>query len=175
MRAQCWAQAVLVVLLFALFVLAVETVHRSPDLLSLLGAEQNKDRGGPFAEYLHLDSQAIEFRLPGHRVNAHFAVSNRGREGLKNIRIVCAVHDGQGNSLGSYQWTGFAAVPAGGNHVYTFEERRYVSQRALLDQADCRIVGARKAGRPFFLTGHAGRQTDDGRATDRGHGGEAAH
>jgi hypothetical protein len=46
MRAQSWAQAVLVALLFALFVLAVETVHRSPDHLSLLGAEQIKDRVG---------------------------------------------------------------------------------------------------------------------------------
>ena len=149
MRAQCWAQAVLVALLFALFVLAVEIVHRSPDLLSLLGAEQNEDRGGPFAEYLHLDSHAIEFRQPGHRVKARFIVSNRGREDLKNIRIVCAVQDGRGNSLGRYQWTGYAAVPAGGEQVYAYEERRYVSQRALLDQADCRIVGARKAGRPF--------------------------
>ena len=112
MRAQCWAQAVLVALLFALFVLAVETVHRSPDHLSLLGAEQNEDRGGPFAEYLHLDSRAIESRQPGHRVKARFAVSNHGREDLWRRTML--------------------------------EERRYVSQRALLDQADCRIVGARK-------------------------------
>jgi len=118
MRAQCWVQAVLVALLFAPFVLAVETVHRSPQ--------------PPWG-------------------------------GAVNIRIACAVHDGQGNSLGRCLWTGFAVVPAGGDDVYAFEERRYVSKCALLDQADCRNVGAQKAGRQFSLTGDRSGQAEDQR------------
>ena len=175
MRAQFWAQAVLVALLFGLFVLAVEIAHQSPDLPGLLRPAENGAGGGASVEHLRLDSHAIESRQPGHLVKARFAVSNQGHEDLKQIRIVCAVHDRQGNSLGLYQWIGFATLPAGGEQVYAFEERRYVSQRALLDQAECRIAGARKAGRTFSLTGHEGRQADAGRAKEQGHDGDDAH
>lgn len=175
MRAQFWAKVVLVALLFGLFVLAVETVRQSPDLPGLLRSLQNETGEGASVGHLRLDSHAIESRQPGHLIKARFAVSNRGREDLKRIEIACAVHDRQGNSLGLYRWTGFAVVPAGGKQVYTFAERRYVSRRALLDQAECRIVGARKAGRPFSLTGHEGEPTDGGGAKESGHGSADAH
>lgn len=176
MRAQSWGKAVLLVIFFGLFALAVEIVHETPDIVSLLRPELARKTPDPALGRLLLVDSQIDFRQPGHIVQARFTVSNRGREDLKNIDIVCALHDPAGNDLGLARWVGFERVRAGSEHTYAFIEKRFGLHETAAKTIDCRIAGAQKADRPIEpMPEHGGQQAAE-HAEGGGHGPEkAAH
>lgn len=176
MCAQSWGKAVLMVILFGLLALVVKTVHESPDILSLLRPELARQVPDPSVNGLRLVDSQIDFRQPGHIVQARFTVSNQGREDLKNIDFVCSMHDPAGNDLGLARWIGFETIGAGSERTYAFVEKRLGMHEAAEKRIGCRIAGAEKAGRPFeLMREHGGRQAVGHAEGNDQDAGKAAH
>jgi hypothetical protein len=122
------------------------------------------------AELLHsveLVRSAVMLQKAGHKVDAAFAIENKGGHDIKNISILCTLFDAKGKEQGRDKWIVFDTVKAQGHGMFTFSDKRFISDSAV--RSECLIVDLEEAKAPL-VTVHRGSA---GHAAVEGHGAAA--
>jgi len=124
------------------------------------------------AELLHsveLVRSAVMLQKTGHKVEAAFAIENRGGHDIKNISVLCTLFDAAGKEQGRDKWIVFETVKAQGHGMFTFSDKRFISDSAV--RSECQIVDLEVAKAPL-VTVHRGSAGHGGAVEDSGAGGK---
>lgn len=103
------------------------------------------------AELLHsveLARSSIDVPQSGHIVNASFAIENRGEHDIKNISILCTLFNTTGKEQGRDKWIVFDTVKSQGFGIFTFSDKKFVSNSVV--RSECQIVDLEVVKAPRF-------------------------
>ncbi len=129
------------------------------------------------AELLHsvkLVRSAVKVHETGHIVDASFAIENRGGHAIKNISIFCTLFNDAGQEQGRNKWTIFDTVESKGRGMFTFSDKKFISDSVV--RSECQIVDLDAVKAPLFTVhrgsaGHYNAEADShGGAQQDGHG-----
>ena len=163
MNGKFWGNVVLGAVLVCLVAFAVTKISTSSGVEGLLLPEVKVSDST--AELLHsvaLVRSAVMLQKTGHKVDAAFAIENQGEHDIKNVSILCTLFDAAGKEQGRDKWIVFDTVKAQGHGMFTFSDKRFISDSAVRSQ--CQIVDLEVAKAPLITVhrGSAGHGASDG-------------
>jgi hypothetical protein len=174
MNAKFWGNVGLGAVLVCLVAFAVTKISASSGVEGLLLPEVKvSDSTSELLHSVELVRSAVMLQKTGHKVEAAFAIENRGGHDIKNISILCTLFDAAGKEQGRDKWIVFDTVKAEGHGMFTFSDKRFISDSAV--RSLCQIVDLEVAKAPLITVhrgsaGHGGQNDKSGAAEDSGHG-----
>jgi len=167
MSGKFWGNIGLGAVLISLVAFGVTQISASPGVMGLLLPEVKVSAGT--AELLHsveLVQSDVQVQKTGHKVDAAFAVENRGEIDIKNISILCTLFDSEGREQGRDKWIVFDTVKSKESGMFSFSDKRFIRDTVVRSQ--CQIVNLEEV-KPLVITVHRG-----GSGHNAGHGDPAA-
>lgn len=152
MNGKFWGNIAFGAVLLYLVAFAVTKISASSGVEGLLLPEVKvSDSTTELLHSVELVRSAVMLQKTGHKVDAAFAIENRGGHDIKNIYILCTLFDAAGKEQGRDKWIVFDTVKAQGHGMFTFSDKRFISNSAVGSQ--CQIVDLEVAKAPL-VTGH---------------------
>ena len=174
MNGKFWGNVGLGAVLVCLVAFAVTKISASSGVEGLLLPEVKvSDSTAELLHSVELVRSAVMLQKTGHKVEAAFAIENRGGHDIKNISILCTLFNAAGKEQGRDKWIVFDTVKAQGHGMFTFSDKRFISDSAVRSQ--CQIVDLEVAKAPLITVhrgaaGHGEQNDHGGAAEDSGHG-----
>jgi len=168
MSGKFWGNVGLGAVLVCLVAFAVTKISASSGVEGLLLPEVKVSDST--AELLHsvkLVRSAVMLKKTGHKVDAAFAIENKGEHDIKNISILCTLFNAEGKEQGRDKWIVFDTVKSQGHGMFTFSDKRFISDSAV--RSECQIVDLETATAPL-ITVH---RESSGHGVQDGHGAPA--
>ena len=170
MNGKFWGNIVVGAVLVGLFAFAVTKISASSGVDSLLLPKiKVSDTTAKLLPSVELVRSAVILPKSGHKVEAAFAIENRGGHDVKNISVLCTLFDVKGKEQGRDKWIVFDTVKAQGHGMFTFSDKRFISKSAV--RSECQIVNLEVATATLITVnrGHGGHGGHEG------HGGHDSH
>lgn len=172
MNGKFWGNIGLSAVIFCLVAFAVIKISMSSGVEDLFLPEVKVSDST--AELLHsvkLVRSAVKVRETGHIVDASFAIENQGGHAIKNVSILCTLFNAAGQEQGRNKWTAFDTVESKGRGMFTFSDKKFISNSVV--RSECRIVDLEVVKAPRF-TVHRGSAGHNNAAAAESHGGGGA-
>ena len=147
MKKSQFANSVLCLIVFAALVLGLSFVAKAPDVVALLNpAPQVAEVVKRYGQEVLLSSAVIRSNQVTHQTRARFSLANRGSNTVRNLTIICALKDREGNFWGRQQWRIYEAIEPGDQRDFEINDRRYLSHHARLDNSSCFLQDFKRLG-----------------------------
>ena len=164
MNGKFWGKIGISIVIFGLFIFALNTFHKSPDIITLLlPPVQASATTQKLLDSVILAHSEVAVQEKGHLARAAFAIDNNSNHDIKNIEILCTLMDNAGTEQGREEWVIYDTIKAHANGIFSSTSQKYVSNRASASQ--CQIVDIEKVHSPLIAI-HRGN------AEGSGHGGD---
>jgi hypothetical protein len=170
MNGKFWGNIVFAAVLVCLVAFAVTKISASSGIEDLFLPEVKvSDSAVELLHSVKLVRSAVKVRETGHIVDASFAIENQGGHAIKNISILCTLFNDAGQEQGRNKWTIFDTVESKGRGMFTFCDKKFISDSVV--RSECQIVDLDAVKAPLF-TVHRGSAGHNDSAADS-HGGGA--
>ena len=154
MNGKFWGNVGFGAVLVCLVAFAVTKISASSGVEGLLLPEVKvSDSTAELLHSVELVRSAVMLQTTGHKVDAAFAIENRGGHDIKNISVLCTLFDAAGKEQGRDKGIVFDTVKAQGHGMFTFSDNRFISDSAV--RSKCQIVDLEIAKAPL-VTVHRG-------------------
>ncbi len=174
MSGKFWGNIGLGAVLVCLVAFAVTKISASSGVEGLLLPEVKvSDSTAELLHSVELVRSAVMLQKTGHKVDAAFAIENKGGDDVKNISILCTLFNAAGKEQGRDKWIVFDTVKSQGHGMFTFSDKRFISDSAV--RSECQIVDLEVATAPLITVhrgsaGHGAADSHGAPAASAGHG-----
>jgi hypothetical protein len=144
-----WGKIGISTVILGLFILAVNTFNKSPNINTLLlPPVQASATVQGLLDTVILAHSEVAVQEKGHLAQAVFAIDNNSNHDIKNIEILCTLMDNAGAEQGREKWVIYDTIKAHANGIFSSTSKKYVSNRASASQ--CQIVDMERAQSPLI-------------------------
>ena len=169
MNGKFWGNIAFGAVLISLVAFTVTRISASTGVEGLLLPEiKVSDSTAELLHSVELVRSAVMLQKTGHKVDAAFAIENRGGHDIKNISILCTLFNAAGKEQGRDKWIVFDTVKSQGHGMFTFSDKRFISDSAV--RSECQIVDLEVAKAPLITVHRHAAQGGHGAAETEGHG-----